>query len=396
VDSQATLQYLALFWQEYQVLPKIEKSKIIDNVARTLGILRDSASRLLRSKHPPRSLWGRRSTGSRVYSPECREHLGAVWVQSGYLCSVHLASAMPTWLPHFQREGLTDNIREQLLRMSASTIERFLKEKKAEFRRRTNTGTKRGVRNLVTQIPVKPLGFRPDEPGHLEADLVAHCGDSMSGTFAWTLTVTDLATGHTECEAVWGKSGHGVCRALLEIEKRLPFKIISISFDNGSEFLNDDVLNDFVNKPLRGRVITAYRSRPYKKNDQCYVEQKNHTHVREFMGYGRLDWKGSVSMMNAVYRGNWRILQNHYRPQQKLLSKERLFSKVFRKMDKPETPVSRLQEFLSTDEYDELQAEAKGTNPFELTKKVRYAIRNIYGYYKNIARTEKLWGRKVS
>jgi hypothetical protein len=396
VDTQATLQYLALYWQDYQEVAKSGKSQIIDNVSRTLGILRDSASRLLRSKHPPRSLWGRCSPRRAIYSPECQHFLEPIWVGSGYMSSPHLAAALPTWLPHFEREGLTENIREQLLGMSASTIERLLKQKKAEVRRRNNTGTRRGVRKIITQIPIKPLGHRPTEPGELEADLVAHCGESMSGIFAWTLTVTDLATGTTECEAVWGKSGRAVCQALLEIEKRLPFRIISISFDNGTEFLNDDVLQDFIKKPLRPHIITAYRSRPYKKNDQCYVEQKNNTHVREYFGYGRLDWKGSVALMNAVYRGKWRILQNHFRPQQKLQSKVRVFSKVFRKMDKPETPLARLQQFLSTDVYDALVEQASGTNPFDLTRDVRSAIRNIYGYYKGIQRTEKLWGRKVS
>ena len=150
--------------------------------------------------------------------------------------------------------AIIEDIWEQLLSMSERVIECFLMEKKAQMRRKLNTGTRRGVRKLVTVIPIKPLGLRPEEPGHVEADIVAHCGGSLSGIFAWTLTVTDLATGWTECHAVWGKCGKAVALALIEIEKRLPFPLLSISFDNGSEFLNDDVLRDFVHRPLRGRV----------------------------------------------------------------------------------------------------------------------------------------------
>lgn len=395
MDSQATLQYLALFWSEYQGQSKAEKSKIVDNVARTLGIVRDSASRLLRSRYLPRSRWGRCSPKKRRYSAECRKPLEELWVGSGYMSSRHLKAAIPTWLPSLPMP-ISEEIRDQLLQMSERTIEGFLKDKKAQMRRKLNTGTRRGVRRLLTEIPIKPLGSRPEEPGHVEADLVAHCGGSLSGMFAWTLTVTDLATGWTECHAIWGKCGKAVCLALLDIERRLPFPIQSISFDNGGEFLNDDVLQDFVRRPLRGRVITAYRSRPYKKDDQCYVEQKNGDHVREYMGYGRLDWESSVRMMNNLYCGKWRILQNHFRPQQKLMSKQRVLSKVFRKMDPPETPLSRLQWHTSTDVFEELVKESAKHNPFELMAHVRRGIRNIYAYYKGRHMTDALWGRKVA
>ena len=397
VDSQATYEsYLAVLWAKYQGQPKRIKSQIIDDLAAYLGILRDSASRLLRSPYLPRSKWGRCSPKRRRYSEECKKHLEDLWVGSGFMSSRHLKAALPAWLPHYRSGGLTAEIEEQLLAMSERTIEGFLKEKKAEIRRRQNSGTRRGVRKLVTLIPIKPLGHRVLLPGHLEVDLVAHCGESMSGEFVWTLTVTDVLTGWTECEAIWGKSGAAVRAALFEIEKRLPFPILSISFDNGTEFINDDVLEGFIKRPQRAQIIAVYRSRPYKKNDQCHVEQKNDHCVRQFMGYGRLDWKGSVGMMNSVYRGPWRLMQNFFRPQQKLVSKQRLFARVFRKMDAPETPLSRLQCHVSTDVYERLLKEIAGKNPFDLMSGVRRAIRSIYGYYGGRRATAGLWGRRVS
>jgi IS30 family transposase len=301
---------------------------------------------------------------------------------------------LPLWIKSYDEDGCDDAVRREILGLSARTIERMLAEVKAAHRRKTNSGTRRGVRKIITAIPLKPLGEKRDELGHCEADLVAHCGDNMSGTFAWTITVTDIASGWTECEAIWGKNSINVRQALFRIEERMPFKIKSISFDNGSEFLNDDVIKGFAQTESRIVPIAVVRGRPYRKNDQCYVEQKNNTHVREFFGYGRLDWKKSVDLMNTVYRGKWRILQNIYSPQQRLIEKQRILSRIRRKMSEPKTPWEQLKERLKEEEIAKLMEAKVDCNPFDLTHDIRKAIRSIYGYFKG-RKDETDWGRKV-
>jgi hypothetical protein len=310
------------------------------------------------------------------------------------MSSIRLKAALPQWIVSYDGAGCNEVVRAELLGMSARTMERFLVQAKMKHRRKTNSGTRRGVRHLVSLIPIKDLGTKIAELGHCEADLVAHCGDSMSGTFAWSLTVTDVKNGWTECEAIWGKSAIGVKNALFEIEKRFPFKIKSLSFDNGSEFLNDEVINGFARAEGRSEKIEIVRGRPYRKNDQCFVEQKNNTHVREFFGYGRLDWEKSVALMNNVYRNKWRALQNIYSPQQRLVEKQRIFSRIKRKMSQPRTPWERLKDDLTAEEISKLPEAKEDRSPFDLTRDIRAAIRDIYGYFKG-RKDEKYWGRKI-
>jgi hypothetical protein len=235
--------------------------------------------------------------------------------------SIRPKSALPEWVGYYQGKNFTEEVRLEILAMSARSIERFLLPAKAELKRKLNTGTRRGVRPLVTTIPMRDLGTTPSEPGHCEVDSVAHCGGSLSGTFAWSITLTDIATGWTECETVFGKTGAAVKKALKLMEARLPFRLTHLYVDNGCEFLNADVIEEFARSAERPFAIEVFRSRPYRKNDQCYVEQKNLTHVRQFFGYGRIDWEKAVSMMNNVYRGYWRMIQNYYCPQQKRIEK---------------------------------------------------------------------------
>lgn len=278
--------------------------------------------------------------------------------------------------------------------MSASSIRRFLGDVKAQDRRKSNTGTRRGVRKLLTQIPIRNLGERPTAPGTVELDTVAHCGDNMSGVFAWTLTATDVYTGWTENWAMWGKSGKEVSQALDEIIPRFPFQVKCLSIDNGSEFINQDVM-DWLGKEERNQKLSLVRGRPYKKNDQCFVEQKNNTHVREVMGYGRLDWHKVVPMMNNIYRGISSELQNAYCPQFKLKEKKRVFSKVIRKHEDPKTPLERMRKCGTESEVSRAEAVITGRSPFDLERQLKKAVRNIYGSFKG-RKDEKNWGKRAT
>ena len=379
MSYQAVREYIAHQWARYQEASRILRSLILDEVCGTLALHRKSAIRLMSKRTVPKMRRGR-GPSCNAYTDNARKALKQLWQEMAYPGAVRMKGAIKDWLPHWQNPDLDDYAYFELGMMSASTIERSLKGDKSGLRRRLNTGTRRGSSKLKTVIPLRDLEFEPKEPGHCEIDCVAHCGGSLSGDFIWTLTVTDILTGHTECEALQTKNGFAVTLALRQIEDRLPFPIIAIYSDNGSEFINDDVFKRFANHKDRAVPIGFHRSRPYKKNDQCYVEQKNYTHVREIFGYDRLTGKLMTQLMNAVYRKDWRLLANHFLPQIRLKSKERVGSKIIRRFKPAQTPYTLLCRYLKGERLERLQAEHKALNPFDLRHKLKKKLRDFQAY----------------
>ena len=381
----AIRDYVALLWGEYQGAKRQRRGAILDELGRNLRIHRKSATRLMNSEQAPLLRRGKGSGGRKLYSQPARAALKIAWKDMGYLGAARLKAALPEWLPFFESDLCDDRVRAEMLRMSKNTLERILQGDKAVLLRRLNTGTKRGKSHHQTAVPIKNFTVLPTLPGHCEVDCVAHCGGSMSGTFAWTVTLTDIASGHTECEAMWGKNGMGVRLALTLIEKRLPFAILSLYFDNGSEFLNDQVIDLFAKDVKRKTPIEVFRGRPYHSNDQPHVEQKNYTHVRATFGYGRLDFKLAVQLMNNVYRKEWRDLQNDFYPKMKLLKKTRIGSKIRRVMSKPLTPYARLMVSMEVTEEvkKDLTARHLLFNPFQLRKKLRKKLRDFNLYQRD-------------
>lgn len=391
MSAQAVREYLEMLWKRYQKASKAARSTILDELERNLGLHRKSATRLMGRKYAPRSLQGFKGGRRKHYSPLAKEHLERLWRAMGYMWPLRMKVALPEWLAHDAHVGCTESVKTELLRMSPSTIGRLLKEARAQLRRKMNTGTRRGVRHYLTKVPIRNLGVTPDAPGHCEVDCVAHCGGTISGKFVWTVNLTDIATGWTECEAVWAKDGVSVRRALEHMEKRLPFPLKAIYVDNGSEFLNEDVVERYAAKH-RPHPIEVFRGRPYRKNDQAYIEQKNYTHVRHIMGYGRLDWEPTVKHMNAIYRKEWRHLQNFYMPQQKLIEKVRYGAKIKRQMDTGATPFERLKPHLAPHDLRQLENQKNHLSPFTARRSQRKKVQQMLGYYKNsVSRNE--WGK---
>jgi hypothetical protein len=218
-------------------------------------------------------------------------------------------------------------------------------------------------------IPLKSFDKNIDRPGHIEADTVAHCGDSLSGKFAWSLTFTDVYSGWTENRVTYGKDSDEVLSAIMDIKFKLPFPIITFNTDNGTEFLNRNLYLYFSDK----KEIEFTRSRPYKKNDNAHVEQKNWTHVRESFGYERFDKTEQVEMMNVIYKLYLNNLYNFFVPQFKLIEKVRIGSKIVKKYDKPKTPYQRLleSEFLTMGQKEELRRKYKTLNPVKLREIIK-------------------------
>ena len=382
VSIQAVREYLALMWKQYQGASKSLKSRLLGEIVRNVGMHRGSVKRLMNRTTVPTFKRGK-GVSANSYSENSKRLLKTLWKDTGYLGPIRLKAALARWLRNWEHPDLDDYARHELKVMSASTIERALKKEKAQLRRRTNTGTQRTKGKMSTLIPIRDLGVKPVVPGHCEIDCVAHCGGSLSGSHVWTLTVTDIFSGHTECEALQYKNGFEVMRALHRIEDRLPFKIIALYMDNGSEFLNEDVHKRFSQQKhqiSREKIIELFRSRPYKKNDQCYVEQKNYTHVRELFGYDRLSGKLMVTLMNNIYRNEWRKLSNYFHPQIRLKSKERLGAKIKRRFHAPITPFENMKPHLVSEISLKIQSEIDVLNPFELVKKLKRKLRDFQGY----------------
>jgi len=263
--------------------------------------------------------------------------LRAVWTAAGYPWAVRLQALLPLWLPHVrQRWRVSAAVERQVRQISARQIDRVLQADKRQVRRRLYGRTKPGTL-LKHQVPLRTDRWDVTVPGFTAADLVAHSGDRADGDFAYTVNQTDIVTTWVETQAVLGKSQVRVQQALEAMRQRLPFALLGIDTDNGSEFLNAHLV-----RYCRGLDVQFTRGRPYKKDDNAHIEQKNWTHVRKLVGYERYDTEAAVAALNALYR-ELRLLQNLFLPTVKLVRKERVGARVRRIYDAPQTPLDRVR-----------------------------------------------------
>ena len=302
--------------------------------------------------------------------------LAAIWEAAGYPWSVRLKALLPEWLPWIRkRYRLSPALEEQLLRISARQIDRRLQGKKKTWRRRIYGRTKPGSL-LKHHIPVKTDSWDVQTPGFAEIDLVSHAGNSGAGEFAQSLNLTDIHTGWTETRALLGRSQEAVQRALDEMAQVLPFRLQGLDSDNGSEFINWHLKSW-----CDAQKIQLTRGRPYKKDDNAHVEQKNWTHVRKLLGWDRYDSAAVVEAINDLYRQELRLWLNLYLPSVKLVKKTRVGSKLRRVYDPAQTPMQRV---LASGHADagrvaELKKLRLSLDPFQLSKQIDQKLERIYG-----------------
>ena len=365
-------EYLRILSQRYQGASRKEKHLILSEIEKNLKMHRKSAIWVLNSikQKRPKETRGRR----RVYNDFVIQHLKVLWLAMGQLCSRRMKKALPRWLKHYEAPEVT---KLMLIKMGKTTIDKYLKPYKAQYRRHWNSGTKSG-RYIKTMIPIKPLDYQVQNVGQIEADTVHHCGGALSGVYAITLTVTDIWTSWTECRSMWGLSMKGVTECMSDIERFIPFTITTVCVDNGSEFLNYEFTRYFQGTQ-RENPVAIQRGRPYKKNDQCHVEQKNFTHVRELWGWERMDQKQLIELMNDIYRNEWSMLQNLFFPQMKLQSKLRVGAKYKKKYTEPMTPLERIlaSPSVAPEVKEKLRKLEQDTNPFELKKSIETKLKVI-------------------
>lgn len=372
MPKQVKSTLIETYRQRYKRCSRGKRTLIIDEVCEMLQITRKHAIKIMNNEY-----WRSESLKpgpEPIYNESIEKHLVYLWKAMDNLCSKNMKEALPEWLEFYD----CDEGEKSLLRkVSASTIDRILKKYRAVPKAHSATSSM-----LKTKIPLELLDGKITEPGFVEADTVAQCGPSLAGQFVFSLTVTDLFSGWTENRAVWGKTGENVQAAIEDVETHLPFKLRGFATDNGNEFLNNDLYTYFSDRENKDDVVHFVRRRPYKKNDNAHVEQKNWTHVRKLWGYSRIDDENfDVDYMNDVYKNYWCPLKNFFIPTMKLKEKHRLGGRTIKTYEKPKTPYQRLIESdsLSNEAKEALIYLKSSLNPFkikqELDTKMRWFFR---------------------
>jgi transposase InsO family protein len=374
LGTRGRWEYLRAIYERYRKAGRKGKKVILSEFCANAGYHRKHAIRLLNGPPPEKRRGPPRRRGM-SYSQETLGVLAAVWEAAGYPWSVRLRALLPVWLPWIRRRfRLRPEIERQLLRISARQMDRRLKAQKTQRRRRIYGRTKPGYL-LKHHIPVKTDRWDVQRPGFTEVDLVSHSGNSASGEFAHSLNVTDIHTTWTESRAVLGRGEEAVQRALNEIAGGLPFPLRGVDSDNGSEFINWH-LKDWCERER----IQFTRGRPYKKDDNAHVEQKNWTHVRKLMGWDRYDTAAAVGALNDLYGHELRLWLNLFLPSVKLAKKVRVGSKVRRRYDGPRTPFERIRACAQADpeKLAALEQLQKTLDPFQLGEVVEAKLDRIY------------------
>ena len=368
-------EYAHAIQSRYLKAKKKEKTKILDEFTKTTGLHQKAAIRLFNRINKPQAT--RRPGRPRKYNNEVVRALKIVWEAGDRLCSKRLHPFLPEMVRVLRenRENLiTAEVESQLCRISPSTIDRLLHPFRQQGGRRSFSTTKPGSL-LKNSIPIRTFtDWQENRPGYLEADTVAHCGGSVEGFYLNTLMAVDIASGWSEGNAVWGKSQERVGSAIHGLRQRFPFPILGLDTDNGGEFINQRLFNY-----CQREHITFTRSRSYKKNDNCYVEQKNGNVVRRVIGYDRYSSRQALETLNQIYY-LLHLYGNFFQPTMKLLSKSRHGAKVHKVYDTAQTPYQRLLtlDVLSGTKKQELAATYSRLNPARLLSQINQSLEHLW------------------
>ena len=377
MSEKSREEVLILMRERYKKRGREGRSKLIDDFCAMCGYERKYAIKLLGGKRRVEGKSAKKGGTHAKYGNAEATVLKTIWQAAEQPCKIRLKAALPLWLPHYEAEhgGLEAELRERLLAISPATIERLLSYYKASVGGRGRCGTRPGTL-LRRDIPVRTEHWDVAGPGWMEADTVAHCGESMAGDFCWSVTVTDVHTQWTETRAIWNKGQHEVRGRIAEIEKGLAFPILGFDSDNGGEFLNWHLRDYFLE---REKPVAFTRSRPYRKNDNARVEQKNWTHVRQLVGYGRLGEPAQAEWLNDLYAKEWGWFRNFFCPAMKHLRTEVEGSRKKRIYDEPQTPFERLKASPGVDpkQIERLEKLKATLNPFRLKESIEKKLRRV-------------------
>lgn len=315
----------------------------------------------------------------RFYNDEVKEVLIFFWTYTGFIDSKRLQAILPVFIEKNEEillKVFPDEVKQKLLKISHGTIDNLLREERKKNSFKKISHTKPGTL-LKQQIPIRTFSdWNEKQIGFTEIDLVGHDGGHISDDICYTLTLVDINSSWIDIEAIKNKAMVNTVKTVANISNRLPFKLKGIDSDNGSEFINNHL-----KKYCEKNQITFTRARSYRKNDNCFVEQKNYDIVRKFVGYNRYDTEKELELLNKMY-SKIRLIVNYFRPSMKLIKKERIGSKIRKYYDKPKTPYQRIMEKENVNQKikDKIYKNFKKYNPFELMIKLSSIQKKLLNY----------------
>jgi hypothetical protein len=378
MDMRSREQYLKALLGRYLRARKRGKSALLDEYCRNTGMARKSVLRkiagLLKGESPSRKQ--RRP----VYGRPVRVALETLWEIFDRPCGQRLKPLVEEELGRLRSLGelkVDEKTARQLQRVSSATIDRLLTARKTEWIAQRRYGRVGG--NLIAKkIPLKMTDWDLRQVGFLEMDLVLHCGASTAGEYAHSLSALEIGSGWWEGEAVMGRGQGRIFEAIKEIRARTPFRWRGIDSDNDNAFINDQL---YRYTETEGLAFT--RSRPYHKNDNAYIEQKNFTHVRRPLGYLRYDTSVELDLINDLYRNELRLYKNFFQPVMRLERKERVDGKTRRFYAKPKTPYRILRESrqLTPEALKTLDDLYRSQNPADLKRRIDQKLKKLYTLY---------------
>lgn len=356
------------------------RGKILDEYIGVTGFERKYAIKVLgrtRRKSSAKSQRGKKAK----YKPAVGKALEELWWAMDQPCGKRMRDMIPLWLDDFK--GVDQSTKEGLLQMSPATIDRWLAPRKvAGAKKRLPPRSENAVKALVE---IRAQSWDKNEPGWTEIDTVAHCGGDMSGSFIWTLTSVDIASGWSEVRPVWNRGQHTTLQGVEAITEAQPFDLRGIDSDNGGEFVNHHLY-----RWAKEKKIKQTRSRPYRKNDQAHVEQKNYTHVRQLLGYDRLGHQELIEPLRALLE-KWSLFKNLYCVTMEQISKTREGSKEIRRHAKTNrTPAQRLLDSgkITSGQRAWIEEQKARTNPFEMKKEIEKQLRELWKMVGKLDRAE--------
>ena len=378
MSIQTRKEYLKRVKKRYLKANKKEKSSMLSEFVKNTGYNQKYAIRILAPAHSYKNFSINRKVHY-TYANEDIYWLKKIWEIMDYPCGQRLAPVLPEMiskLVQFKELSIPEITQEKLMYIGSSTIDSRLKPFKQEARRKINSTTKPGSL-LKKQIPIRTISWNEQRIGYFELDTVAHCGDNASGEFICSLDITDILTSWTETEAIMGRAQKRIITGLNKIKERLPFELKAIDPDNGSEFINWQLF-----RYCQENEVEFTRGRPYQKNDNAHIEQKNWTHVRKIFGYKRRENEAELTIMNDLYRDELRLYKNFFMPNMKLIAKKRYGKyqeKIKKVYDKAKTPYQRVLECdeVSQETKEGLKGQYVKLNPAELKRQIEKKLEKL-------------------
>ncbi len=397
MNMESRNQYLKEVRKEYLKALKKEKSVILNEAERRTCLNRKTLIKKLKAKSNIDVERYEKRKKPRYYNNEVRAVLERLWKIFDFPCSKRLKPNLTIeMLNRLRLLGEIDcnyETTSKLLKISTPSIDRLLQHAREEEKVHQKRKKKSNPLLFEKILTKTSSECERNMLGIIQMDHVEHCGSSKGGGYVCTLSTTDVCSGWFEAEAMMGTGQERTFAGVKRIRKRMPFKWKEMHPDNGTGFINDMLYRYSVEEKL-----SFTRSRPYKKNDNCWIEQKNRTHVRKVIGILRYDTRKELDAINDLYRNELRLYKNFFCPCMKLVSKERINGKMYKRYDQPKTPYNRIMESkeVSDEVKARLKAEYDSLNPAELKRKIDKKIHNLYSVYRGKKVKVKIKNKTVS